>query len=167
LGAGLVVAGCAAAPGSSAKPVSTALPASAPAGGTPKRGGTLRWGIEADLATLDPVWTTVAVTTNVATNLYDPLLAYDANLKPQPVLLKDFTVSSDKLTYTFNLREDATFDGGRPITSADVVASIERWGKKAAAGTSLFAAMNSLQAKGDHSFILETKQPYGLDVQSL
>lgn len=136
-------------------------------GKQPKKGGTLRWGIEADVASLDPVWTTATVTFELAWHLYDTLLAYDANLKPQPVALKDYSASSDKLAYTFNLRDDLTFDGGRPVTSADVVASIERWGKKAATGLSLFKAVNSLEAKGDKTFVLETKEPYSLLIDSL
>jgi peptide/nickel transport system substrate-binding protein len=132
----------------------------------PKKGGTLRWGIEADVATLDPVWTTAFVSNELAFHLYDTLFIYDANLKPQPVLVKDFSVSPDNLTYTFNLREDATFEGGRPITSADVIASLQRWGKKAASGVSLFNAVNSLQPSGDRTFVLETKEPYGLVIDS-
>src|SRR5438128_416223 len=62
---------------------------------------------------------------------------------------------------------DAACDGGRPITAADAVASIQRWGKKAPAGVALFSAVNSLQAQGDHAFVLETKEPYSILIDSL
>ena len=36
-------------------------------------------------------------------------------------------VSADKITYTFTLREGLKWHDGAPVTSADCVASIERW----------------------------------------
>lgn len=175
-GLGLVALACG---GSSSKSDSGGTSSNAPGGGAqpagsaqastkqPKKGGTLRWGIEADVASLDPVWTTATVTFELAMHLYDSLMVYDANLKPQPVALKDYSVSKDNLTYTFNLRDDVSFDGGRPIKAEDAVASIERWSKKAAAGVSLFKVVNSLEAKGDKTFVLETKEPYSIVIDSL
>lgn len=152
---------------SSAGGSATAAAKSQASSGTPKKGGTLKWGIEAGVASLDPIWTTATVTFELGNHLYDTLFAYDVNQKIQPVAAKDYSVSPDKLTYTINIRDDASFEGGRPMTAADVVASLQRWGKKSPAGVSLFAALNSLQAKGDKTVVLETKQPYSLVIDSL
>ena len=164
-GGAAILAGCG--DDGEAKPSATASASAAAAttAGTtaamPKKGGTIRWGIESDIATMDPVWTTATPTHHMAHNLYEPLFAYDANVKPQPMLVKDYTASPDKLTYTFNLRPDATFEGGRALTSADVIVSIQRWAKRVPAGVVLARSLNSLQAKGDNAFVLETKTPFG------
>ncbi|MFK5604791.1 ABC transporter substrate-binding protein [Haloferax volcanii] len=61
-------------------------------------------------------------------NLYDPLLYYTDETPPtlQNWLATDYTVSEDKKTYTFSLREDAAFHNGDPVTASDVKYSFQR-----------------------------------------
>lgn len=55
------------------------------------------------------------------TTYFEPLVVYDAKLeKLAPALATSWTVSADKLTYTFRLAPDAKWHDGRPFTSADV-----------------------------------------------
>lgn len=49
------------------------------------------------------------------------LMKLDANDKPIPDLAESYTVSADKLTYTFKLRKDAKWSNGEPVTSKDYV----------------------------------------------
>ncbi|HLZ70108.1 MAG TPA: ABC transporter substrate-binding protein [Dehalococcoidia bacterium] len=169
-GAATATKAAGAASGTAAGTAAASAAASAQAGQAgakqPKKGGTLKWGIEADVASLDPVWTTATVTSEMALNLYDQLFIWDANQKPQPVLVKDYAISPDNLTYTFNLRQEATFDGGRPILAADVVPSVLRWSKNQASGISMFKVVNSWEAKDDHTVVLELKEPYSLVIDS-
>lgn len=60
-------------------------------------------------------------------NLYDGLYRWVDN-PPQmvPWLAESHTISEDGKTYTFKLRQDVKFHDGQPLTSADVVYSIER-----------------------------------------
>lgn len=55
--------------------------------------------------------------------LYQGLFSVDREYNVQPQLCKTFTVSQDMKTYTFTL-ENATFSDGKPVTAADVVASL-------------------------------------------
>ena len=57
-----------------------------------------------------------------------------------PMLATDWTVSEDGLIYTFNLRTDAVFASGNPLTAADVVFSFNRL--KAIQGSPAFLAAN-------------------------
>ncbi|OGO36315.1 MAG: hypothetical protein A2Z03_02055 [Chloroflexi bacterium RBG_16_56_8] len=57
--------------------------------------------------------------------IYRGLYNYDKNGKPAPELAESYTVSEDKLTYTFKLRT-AKFHNGDPVTADDVKFSIER-----------------------------------------
>ncbi|MEU4164158.1 ABC transporter substrate-binding protein [Actinoplanes sp. NPDC026670] len=48
------------------------------------------------------------------------------DVEPVPDLAESWTVSGDRLTYTFTLRRDVTFHNGAAFTSADVLASLNR-----------------------------------------
>ena len=57
------------------------------------------------LKIVDPIWTTAYITRNHAYMVWDTLFALDANNVPQPQMVDTWTVSDDKLTYTFKLRD--------------------------------------------------------------
>lgn len=60
-------------------------------------------------------------------NLYDGLLRWEDNPpKLEPWLAESYEISDDGLTYTFKLRQGATFHDGSPIEASDVVYSMER-----------------------------------------
>jgi len=58
--------------------------------------------------------------------IFDGLVQFDHNLNVVPALATSWTVSRDKLTYTFTLREDARFHNGRLVTANDFVYSFTR-----------------------------------------
>lgn len=57
--------------------------------------------------------------------LYDPIMTWDENLDFVPAIAKDWTISEDGLTWTFEIRDDVYFHNGDKLTSADVMWSIE------------------------------------------
>ncbi|MDY0830436.1 ABC transporter substrate-binding protein [Microbacterium sp. BG28] len=57
-------------------------------------------------------------------NLYQGLVARTPEQEIVPALASDWTVSDDRLTYTFTLREGVTFHDGQPLTPEDVVFSL-------------------------------------------
>ena len=118
--------------------------------GQPKSGGTLRWALESDIDTLDPVFTDRAVTWELTDHLYDSLFIFDATERPRPCSLGT-SASATTIRHTpSNLRPEATFETGQAVTPADVLASLQRWGKKATTGISLFSQINSLEARRLH-----------------
>ena len=78
----------------------------------------------ADLKNLDPIWTTAYITRNHGYMIYDTLIGLDSDLKPQPQMLDKWDVSNDGLTYTFTLRDGLQWHDGKPVRSADCIASI-------------------------------------------
>jgi ABC-type transport system substrate-binding protein len=76
-------------------------------------------------------------------------------------MVKGYSVSDDKLTYTFTLRDGLKFHDGAPVTSADCIASIQRWGKRDGMGQKLMDFTKELTAIHDKTFKLVLKQPYG------
>jgi peptide/nickel transport system substrate-binding protein len=65
----------------------------------------LRFGAEADLTVLDPVWTTAYITRNHGYLVYDTLFGTDETLRIKPQMVDRTVVSSDGMKYTFRLRE--------------------------------------------------------------
>jgi len=59
-------------------------------------------------------------------NLYEALTTLDGDGAIQPLLADSWDVSDDTLTYTFTLKEGATFQDGSPVEARDVVYSVTR-----------------------------------------
>ena len=128
---------------------------------------TIRAVMHSGLRITDPIITTAYIARNHGYMIYDTLFATDANFKVQPQMVKEYSVSDDKLTYTFTLRDGLKFHDGAPVTSADCIASIQRWGKRDSMGQKLMEYTVSLDAVDDKTFTLKLKQPYGLVLTSL
>ncbi len=128
---------------------------------------TLKATMHADVRTLDPFWTTQTIAGIHGLMVYDTLFSSDADLKPQPQMVDKWTVSDDRKVYTFTLRDGLKFHDGTPVTSKDVVASMNRWGKRDGAGKQLFGYTASLEAKDDKTFVWSLTEPYGLLIDTL
>lgn len=95
----------------------------------PKVGGNFTFGQEANINTLDQMTSATISTRNIAMNMYESLMTRDDNNNPILELAEAMTESPDRLTYTFKLRQGIKFHNGKPMTSADVVASFDRYAK--------------------------------------
>src|SRR5262245_41932997 len=76
---------------------------------------TLKFVPEADLRSLDPIWTTAYITRNYGYMVYDTLFAVNEKFEVQPQMVEKYEVSADGLTYTFTLREGLKFHDGQPV----------------------------------------------------
>ncbi|MFC5833896.1 ABC transporter substrate-binding protein [Nonomuraea insulae] len=90
-------------------------------------GGTLTLGIDATSAVIDPAfytsigdWMAVDCVCRGLT-----FISFETN-EPTPDLAESWKISDDELTYTFTLRKGVTFHDGTTLTSADVLASLNR-----------------------------------------
>ena len=111
------------------------------------------------LRVLDPIITTAHITRDHAYMIYDVLVAVDENFQPQPQMA-DWTISDDKLTYTFKLRDGLKFHDGNPVTARDAVASLKRWGKRDSGGQLIFDVTESLEATDDKTLVWKLKKPF-------
>lgn len=59
-------------------------------------------------------------------NLYDALTTLDSDGNILPNLAESWSVSDDTLTYTFTLKDGATFQDGSPVQAKDVAYSVQR-----------------------------------------
>jgi peptide/nickel transport system substrate-binding protein len=77
--------------------------------------------------TLDPYLTTNNATSDVDRHIFETLFTINARYEPVPELVQSYTLSDDRKTYTFVLRDGIHFHDGQLLTADDVVASMNRW----------------------------------------
>jgi peptide/nickel transport system substrate-binding protein len=121
----------------------------------------LRAVISGELRSIDPVWTTAEQSRYHAFMVYDTLFGLDANLTVQPQMVDRWTVSDDKLTYTFTLRDGLAFSDAAPVTAEDVVASWKRWAVTDAAGQMTARFLATLEPVDAKTFRAVLKEPFG------
>ena len=80
---------------------------------------------------LDMQLNTYSLIMKITDNTTESLLLTNPEGELEPTLLAEMpTLSEDKLTYSFTLKEGVTFHNGAPLTSNDVKYSLERMVKK-------------------------------------
>jgi peptide/nickel transport system substrate-binding protein len=129
-------------------------------GQTPKRGGTLRIANIGEPPTLDYSATTVGITSNISMAMFETPFAFDANWRPQPMLVESHAVSQNGLTHTFKLRHGVLFHNGKEMTSEDVVASLTRWGKVGSRGAVVFSHVEAVTASDKYTVVMHLKEPF-------
>ena len=128
---------------------------------------TLKVALHSDLKIIDPIWTTALISTHHGYLVYDTLFALDDKLQVKPEMVDTWEVSPDKLTWTFALRSGLQWHDGMPVTAADCVASIKRWGAKDSMGQKLMGVVAELSAPDARTIRMVLKHPYGLVLELL
>jgi oligopeptide transport system substrate-binding protein len=79
-----------------------------------------------DISTFDPAQATDVFSIEAINLVFTGLVSLNDTLQVQVQLALSHTVSTDGLTWTFTLRPNLKFSDGTPLTSQDVVYSIDR-----------------------------------------
>lgn len=127
----------------------------------------LRATMHADVRTLDPHWTTQTIAGIHGMLVYDTLFGVDDDGIPHPQMVGDYAVSDDGLVYDFTLRDGLRFHDGQEVSTADVIASLNRWGAKDQAARAMFAHVDTLEAVDDKTFRMVLTAPYGLVLETI
>ncbi|HKM64475.1 MAG TPA: ABC transporter substrate-binding protein [Acidisphaera sp.] len=122
---------------------------------------------QADLAVLDPLWTTAYVTRNHGMMVFDQLYAVDETFSPQPQMAAGHVVEDDGKTWRITLRDGLMFHDGSKVLARDCVASIKRWGARDAFGGTLIAASDEISAPDDKTIVFRLKAPFPLLIDAL
>jgi len=121
---------------------------------------TLKFVPQADLAVLDPITSVAYVTRNHAMLVFDTLYGVDEHNKAQPQMLAGHDIEQDGRQWTLTLRDGLKFHDGSPVLARDVVASLQRWGKRDNVGQALFAVTDELSAVSDKQVRFRLKRPF-------
>jgi len=125
------------------------------------KGGTLRYAAISEPAPLDVMLTTAGVSVAIGMHIFEGLYTIDSKYVPQPMLAEGETISDDGKTIVITLRQGVKFHNGKEMTSADVVASLNRWGKFGVRGKLLMEKATSLEATGPYEVALKLSEPNG------
>ncbi len=101
--------------------------------------------------------------------VYEPLVQYGKGGNIEPCLATSWTVSPDKKTYTFTLRENVFFSDGEPFTAEAVVKNFDAVlaNRDRHAWMELIRRIDSYKALDSHSFSLTLTNPYAAALQEL
>lgn len=121
---------------------------------------TITWGKPSEVISTDPHLSGDGTSWTVYYLIYDQLMGTNDNLEPAAGLAESWEQTSPT-SYVFNLRKNAKFSNGRPVTADDVVGSIERlldpelgaaWGKQ-------LKAIDKVVAEDEHTVRIELSEP--------
>ncbi|UPJ54404.1 ABC transporter substrate-binding protein [Bradyrhizobium sp. 200] len=133
----------------------------------PASAQTLKVVMHSDLKIVDPIWTAAYIVRNHGYLVWDTLFAMDEKFEVKPQMVDKYDVSSDKLTWTFTLRDGLEWHDGTSVTSDDCIASIKRWAAKDSMGQKMMGSVEALENVDAKTFKMKMKEPYGLVLQSL
>lgn len=125
-------------------------------------GGRLQVALIGEPPTLDVHQTTATVVGYVTWHVYEPLFTWDADFELMPELAESHEVSDDGLTNIVTLRSGVPFHNGDELTSADVVASIERWGGIGGPGATLLNSINEINETDEETIEFQMDEPLGI-----
>jgi peptide/nickel transport system substrate-binding protein len=123
---------------------------------------TLRIVPQANLTSLDPVWTTATITRTHSYLVYDTILAVDETLAVRPQAAEGWQIEDDGRTYVFTLREGQKFHDGEPVRAQDCVASIKRWWARDGFGQEIAKRLDRIEALDDRRFRIRLQKPFPL-----
>ncbi len=117
---------------------------------------------QADLAVLDPVWTTTYQSRDHGFLVFDTLFGLDSNFKSSPQMAAGSVSDNDGKTWRITLRPDLMFHDGSKVLARDCAASIRRWGARDGFGQALMAATDEIGAPDDKTIVFRLKYPFPL-----
>ena len=134
------------------------------AGDRPRGGcaSVLKFVPQADLAVLDPVWTTTYQTRDHGFMVFDTLFGWmSSSARSRRWSIRRCTEDGGK-RWTLTLRPGLKFHDNTPVLARDCVASVKRWGARDSYGQALIAATDEIAAPDDRTITFRLKYPFPL-----
>ena len=144
---------------------------------------TLTIAYSADIRGFDPALATDLRTGKVVSLVYDNLVRFDSEMNLVPAIAHDWSISSDRRVYTFNIRKNVRFHDGTLLTVNDIVTSFKRvldptttspqtWLFERISGTKEFingksSNLKGLQVVNDSTLVIKLDEPFAPFIQYL
>ena len=123
------------------------------------KGGTVVIGTTQRPRHLNPAVQSGIATMMPGAQIFATPMTIDAKWQPVPNLAERWQVSDDARSITLNLRKDAVFHDGKPITSEDVQFSIEAV-RDNHPFKSMFAPVNAVTLSDKHTAVIRLSEPH-------
>ena len=139
---------------------SLALPALARGQENPRRGGVLTQIIQPEPPQLTGAFSTVGTIQAVSPKMFDGLVEYDFDMRPQPQLATKWETSPDGLAMRFTLRAGVFWHDGKPFTSGDVAWSLMNvWKTLHGRGRATYAFVENVETPDALTAVLRLSRP--------
>ncbi|WP_332719484.1 ABC transporter substrate-binding protein [Pelagibacterium mangrovi] len=100
---------------------------------------------------------------NYRLNVFDQLTEINPDGSVAPRLATDWSVSEDLLTWTFTIRNDATFHDGAPVTARDVEYTTRQILDNPQSPTRTFLSLvENVEATNENTVVFTLNQPYAI-----
>lgn len=119
---------------------------------------TITIAVRDEIDSLDPHKKDALISIGVLSNVYEPLVFTDAEMRIQPVLALSWE-NPDPLTWIFRLRPGVVFHGGQSLTAADVVSALERARTGDLEMKTYLAEVERIRARDDLTVEVRTRRP--------
>jgi peptide/nickel transport system substrate-binding protein len=117
----------------------------------------------ADLASLDPIWTSSYEVRAHGLMVFDTLYGQagaDQAFAAKPQMVAGHTIENDGKTWSLTLRDGLVFHDGTKVLARDCVASIRRWSARDAFGHLLMQRTDELSTRGDRTIVFRLNRPF-------
>ena len=119
----------------------------------------LIYAVESEIKKVNPI---LDESQEIDTLLFRGLTKPDENNNPQPDLAESWNISEDNLTYTFQLRKDAVWQDGQPVTAKDVAFTFNKI-IDPSTNTPIsgeFNQLKSIEVTEDYEIVITLHHPY-------
>ena len=127
---------------------------------TGRHGGVLRIAATGEPATLDSMTTSSSPVGEFSKHIFETPFAFDAEYRPVPFLVESFNFEDSGKLLKMRLRKGVRFHNGDEMTSADFVASMNRWGNHSAKGKNVFEYVDKVVADGTYAVEVRLSEPF-------
>jgi peptide/nickel transport system substrate-binding protein len=124
----------------------------------PKTGGTLTYANISGPGTLDPYVSGSLVELEIIHHIYENLVEMDEHYAWKPMLASKVDISPDAKTFTFSLRHGVKFSNGKEMTSADVLASFQRY-QRMSTNAAVLADAAGFDTPDPYTFVVRLNHP--------
>jgi peptide/nickel transport system substrate-binding protein len=125
---------------------------------SPADAKTFKWANSGDVSSMDPYARQETFLLTFTSNIYEPLIRRDRNLKLEPALAVKWG-QTDPTTWFFDIRPDVKFHDGSTLTADDVVFSLNRANGPGSNLGSNFVSVKEIKKAGDLRVEVTTKYP--------
>jgi peptide/nickel transport system substrate-binding protein len=124
-------------------------------------GGVLNVALSSEPGPLDPTPVTSDVLSEITQHFFETLYIFGPDFSIAPLLAAaPPEISDGGKRYVIRLRQGVPYHDGGSMTAADVIASLQRWGRLSPRGRTPWSYLDGISAIGPDAIQIVLKQPY-------
>ena len=120
----------------------------------------LNIGLKSDPPSLDPMSSSSLYDRQVQNSLYDKLFDVDSEGNTVPMLVSEYTISEDGLSYTLTLYDGVAFQDGSYFNAEAVKFNLERYMEEGSKRIGDLKSIDHIAVKDENTVVITLKEPF-------